>query len=33
MEYSTDYLLIAFWLIVGLIFITPMAIMEGKRNV
>lgn len=31
MEYSTDYLLIAFWLVVGLIFIAPMAILEGKR--
>ena len=31
MDYSIDYLTLAFWLIVGLIFIAPMAIMEGKR--
>ena len=33
MEMSFDYLLAAFWLTALLIFVAPMAIMEGKKNV
>lgn len=31
--FEIDYLLAAFWLTVLMLFIAPMAIMEGKRNV
>ena len=33
MNIQFDYLLAAFWLTALLIFIAPMAIMEGKKNV
>lgn len=33
MNIQFDYLLAAFWLTALLIFIAPIAIMEGKKNV
>ena len=32
MEYSIDYLLLAFWLILGLIFLLPMYLVERRQN-
>lgn len=32
MDYSIDYLALAFWLIVGLIFLLPMYLVERKQN-
>lgn len=32
MDYSIDYLALAFWLIVGIVFLTPMYLYERRQN-